>query len=130
MSCVGISDTQHPDSQPMQGEYTLKFGSYEGKTLLEVAHDFPSYLLWIGGMTTKYSLTKQGKELYAVICKDHPDDVQAVKGFLQERCRGCWEKLDPTQKHACKARNARSEGSTITTRMANVHERSSSCPHR
>jgi hypothetical protein len=110
MSCVSISDSLLPDSQLMQEEYTLKFGSYEGKTLLEVAHDFPSYLLWIGGMTTKYSLTKQAKELYAVICKDHPDDVQAVKEFLRERCRGCWEKLDSTQKHVCKAKNARYEG--------------------
>ena len=94
----------------MAGEHVLSFGSYEGKTLLEVAKEFPSYLLWIGGVTTKYSLTKQAKEFYAVICEENPDDVQAVKDFLQDRCRGCWEKLATDVKHACKARPARSEG--------------------
>jgi hypothetical protein len=87
----------------------LNFGLYEGKTLLEVAKDFPSYLLWIGGVTTKYSLTKQAKEFYAVICQEHPSDVQAVKEFLQCRCRDCWEKIEPNQAHACKKRSFRSE---------------------
>jgi hypothetical protein len=90
--------------------YTLKFGSYKEKTLLEVAKEFPSYLLWIGGTTTKYSVTKQAKELYAVICKENPDDVQAVKASLQDRCRGCWDKLITDQKHVCKSKRARCEG--------------------
>ena len=94
----------------MQENYTLKFGSYEGKTLLEVAKEFASYLLWIGGVTTKYSLTKQAKEFYAVICKENPDDVKAVKEFLEDRCRSCWDKTTPDQKHVCKARNTKSEG--------------------
>jgi hypothetical protein len=98
------------DSWKMQEEYTLNFGSYTGKTLREIAKDFPSYLLWIGGVTTKYSLTKQAKEYYAVICDENPDDVQAVKDFLLDRCRGCWAKHATGQTHACKAGNTRSEG--------------------
>ena len=88
----------------------MSFGSYKDKTLLEVAKDFPSYLLWIGGVTTKYSLTAKAKELYQVICQEHAVDVQAVKDFLQDRCRGCWDKLVKGQKHVCKAVPARSEG--------------------
>ena len=90
----------------MQGEYTLNFGSYKGKTLLEVAKEFPSYLLWIAGVTTKYSLTKEGKEFHAIICQENPDDVLAVKEFLKDRCRRCWAKLNEDKKHACKLKCA------------------------
>jgi hypothetical protein len=88
----------------MQEEFAFSFGSYKGKTLPEVARDFPAYLLWIGGVTTKYSLTKQAKELYAVICEENPADVQAVKSFLSDRCRACWNKHIPGQQHVCNTR--------------------------
>jgi hypothetical protein len=90
----------------MEGEYTINFGAYKGKTLQEIAKDFPSYLLWIGGATTKYSLTKQAKDFYTIICQENPDDVQAVKVFLQDRCRSCWTKLAPEKTHACKIKQA------------------------
>jgi hypothetical protein len=101
---VDVRKMQEPES------YTLKFGTYKDKTLLEVAKEFPSYLLWIGGSTTKYSVTKQAKEFYAIICKENPDDVQAVKEFLRDRCRGCWDKQITDRKHVCKVKSARSEG--------------------
>ncbi len=90
----------------MDDEYILKFGVYKGKKLHEVAKDFPSYLLWIGGVTTKYSVTKKAKDLYAIICEENPDDVQAVKTFIDGRCRSCWEKLNRNQKHSCNIKKA------------------------
>lgn len=93
----------------MSGEHVLTFGSHKDKTLLEVSRIFPSYLLWIGGVTTKYSVTKHAQEFHAKICQENADDVQAVKDFIQDRCRGCWEKLAPDQKHECKQRLAKAE---------------------
>ncbi len=90
----------------MEGEYVLNFGMHEGKTIQAVAKEFPSYLLWIGGTTTKYSLTSQAKEFYAVICKENPADVQAVKEFMLDRCRGCWTKLVQGKKHTCELKRA------------------------
>jgi hypothetical protein len=90
----------------MEGEYKLNFGSYKDKTIQEVAKDFPSYLLWIGGKKTKYSLTKQAQEIYAVICQENPKDVQAVKDFLLERCSSCWCKLIEGKKHSCELKKA------------------------
>lgn len=94
----------------MSEEHVLSFGSYKDKTILETAKEFPSYILWIGGVTTKYSLTAKAKELYNNICQEHAADVQAVKDFLQDRCRNCWDKLLPDNKHVCKTKSARSEG--------------------
>ena len=90
----------------MDGLYTLNFGAYKGKMIEEVAKEFPSYILWIGGVTTKYSLTKQAKEFYDIICKENPDDVKAVKEFLKDKCRRCWSKLTQGEKHACKIKSA------------------------
>jgi len=98
------------DNLPDCESYKLSFGTYKDKTLLAVAKEFPSYLLWIGGRTTKYSVTKQAQEFYAIICKDNPDDVLAVKEFLQDRCRACWDKEVTGKKHVCKATRVRSEG--------------------
>ena len=91
----------------MEGLYTLNFGVYKGKSLHDVAHDFPSYLLWIAGTTTKYSLTKKAQELYAVIKQEHPDDVKAAKEFVQGKCYQCWVAIPPGKIHLCKWMKAR-----------------------
>jgi hypothetical protein len=89
----------------MNDNYMLNFGTYRGKALLEIANTFPSYLLWIGGVTTKYSLTNKAKELYATISRENPDDILAVKEFMKDKCRRCWTKLAPDNtKHTCKVK--------------------------
>lgn len=84
----------------MQGEHLLSFGVYKGKSLRDVAQDFSSYLLWIAGVKTKYSMTKKAQELYSEICKEYPEDVKAAQAFVKGRCYQCWEMVG--EKHFCK----------------------------
>ena len=86
----------------MEGVYTLNFGVNKGKSLQDIASDFPSYLLWIAGTTTKYSLTKKAQELYAVIKQEHPDDVKAAREFVQGKCYQCWTPVPVGKTHFCK----------------------------
>ena len=91
----------------MEGEYTLNFGVYKGKSLHDVAREFPSYLLWIAGTTTKYSLTKKAQELYSVIKKEHSDDVKAAKEFVHGKCYQCWMPIPTGKTHFCKEMQAK-----------------------
>jgi hypothetical protein len=91
-----------------QEEYKLNFGKFKGKTLLEIAKDSPSYLLWIAGVKNKFSMTAKGQEFYAVICKDNPEDVQAAKQFVEGRCFQCWTAIPAGEKHFCKGMQAKS----------------------
>ncbi len=92
----------------MDGQYVIDFGTFKGMSLKDLAKDNPSYLLWIAGVSTKYSLTKKAKELYAGICKNHPEGVKAAKEFLQGRCYQCWESLSTGKSHFCDKMRARS----------------------
>ena len=92
----------------MEGKYELNFGVYKGKSLQDVAHDFPSYLLWIAGTTTKYSLTKKAQELYTVIKRENPDDVEAAKKFVKGKCYQCWTPTFPGKTHFCNGMKAKS----------------------
>jgi hypothetical protein len=93
----------------MEGQFTLNFGVYKGKSLHDVAKDFPSYLLWIAGTTTKYSLTKKAQELFAVIKQEHPDDVKAAKEFVEGKCYQCWTPILFGKTHFCKGMKFRSQ---------------------
>ncbi len=77
---------------------------------MEVAQISPNYILWIAGITTKYSLQKTSQEKYAEICKDHPNEVKAVKEFVQGRCFRCWKVVntDIKSKHFCDGMEAKS----------------------
>lgn len=91
----------------MYEEYQLNFGAHKGKTLHEVAKDFPSYVQWMAGICTKFSLTTKGKEYFAVICKEHPDDVQAAKNFLKDRCIQCCALVTSIETHFCEHMRAK-----------------------
>jgi len=85
----------------MSEEYTLKFGVHKGKSLQEISKEFPSYILWIAGVTTKYSLTKRAQDMYTVICKENPECVQLAKDFLHDKCYQCWGQVTSGQRHFC-----------------------------
>jgi hypothetical protein len=91
----------------MHEEYKLNFGVHKGKPLLEVARESPSYVQWIAGMGTKFSRTEKGKDFLAVICRDNPDDVQAAKDFVRDKCCQCWQSIVAGDKHFCEGMRAK-----------------------
>ncbi len=88
----------------MDGQHILDFGTYKGKSVKDVSRISPLYLLWLAGVTTKYSLKSKSQELYSEICKEHPDEVKAIKDFVQGRCHQCWAVVSEVEKsnHHCK----------------------------
>ncbi len=94
----------------MSGDHLLDFGVYKGRTIEDVAKLSPHYILWISGVKTKYSLQKKSQEQYAEICKEYPNEVRAVKEFVQGRCFQCWCMVGADEKstHFCSGMKAKS----------------------
>lgn len=91
----------------MPGEHILSFGVYKGKSLRDLSQTFPSYLLWIAGVKTKYSMTTKAQELYSEICKNYPEDAREAQEFVKGRCYQCWELSSTGEKHFCNKMKAR-----------------------
>ena len=82
--------------------FKLEFGKHGGSTLGQVAKIDPSYVLWLSGTATKYTFSQAFQE----VKRDHPDAIEAVRGYVKDMCLHCFMKKD------AKHRNCSMSGTT------------------
>jgi len=87
------------ESNKADGEIELTFGKHKGKKLKDLCKQDPHYLMWLAGVTTKFSLTPCSQKAYKLIELSNADTLSAAKNFIRNKCYKCWEITDKS--HFC-----------------------------
>jgi hypothetical protein len=87
------------DSSKAGGETEIPFGKHKGKKLKDLCKQDSHYLLWLAGVTTKFSLTSSAQEAYKSIELLNKETLDAAKDFVRNKCYRCWEIADKS--HFC-----------------------------
>lgn len=89
----------------MSGQHEIPFGKFKGHTIQHVADTSPFYVLWIAGITSKFSIRNDVKQVYEKLIRDHPDTIQHAKTFIRDKCSRCLGNCGEECIHIVKTRN-------------------------
>ena len=97
MCCISVCVSKI--RQRMEGEIEITFGKHKGKTLKELCKEDMYYVMWLAGVTTKFSLKPEVQEAYRRIEQTNKEIIEAARIYIKDKCYQCGATRDKS--HIC-----------------------------